>query len=128
MGTTVLAVDDSKTIRTIIKKMFSAFECTLYEADNGLKGLAVAVEKNPDLIILDIDMPGLNGLEVLMKLRNDDKFMKTPVFMLTAKSKEANIRIAMELGVSAFIAKPFKKADLLDRVQSVLLLKTKEVS
>lgn len=124
----ILTVDDSKTIRMIIKKMFSPYHCDLFEADNGLKGLAIAVEKNPDLIILDIDMPGLNGLEVLMKLRNNDKYMKTPVFMLTAKSKATNVRMAMDLGVSAFIAKPFKKAELLDRIQKVLTLTPKPES
>jgi DNA-binding response OmpR family regulator len=118
----ILTVDDSNTIRTIIKKTLSKFDCELIEASNGAEGLDAAKKEDPNLIILDIDMPGMNGLEVLMNLRNDDKFMNTPVFMLTSKSKTTNVRIALELGVAAFISKPFKRADLINRIKKVLPL------
>lgn len=118
----ILTVDDSQTIRSIIKKMLSGHQCDVIEAADGIQGLAKAREEEPSLVILDIDMPGMNGLELLMNLRNDDKFMHTPVFMLTSKSKPENIRIAKELGIAAFIAKPFKRELFLDRVQKVLSL------
>jgi two-component system, cell cycle response regulator len=118
----ILTVDDSQTIRSIIKKMLSEYECDIIEACDGLQGLDMAKKEAPHLIILDIDMPGMNGLELLMNLRNDDRFMRTPVFMLTSKSKAENIRIAMELGISAFIAKPFKRELFVAKVQKVLAL------
>ena len=118
----ILTVDDSQTIRSIIKKMLSGYQGDVIEAADGIEGLARAREEEPDLVILDIDMPGMNGLELLMNLRNDDRFMRTPVFMLTSKSKPENIRIAKELGIAAFIAKPFKRELFLDRVQKVLSL------
>jgi two-component system, cell cycle response regulator len=118
----ILTVDDSQTIRSIIKKMLSEYECDIIEACDGLQGLDMAKKEAPHLIILDIDMPGMNGLELLMNLRNDDRFMRTPVFMLTSKSKAGNIRIAMELGISAFIAKPFKRELFVAKVQKVLAL------
>jgi CheY-like chemotaxis protein len=118
----ILTVDDSQTIRSIIKKMLSGYQGDVIEAADGIEGLARAREEEPDLVILDIDMPGMNGLELLMNLRNDDRFMHTPVIMLTSKSKPENIRIAKELGIAAFIAKPFKRELFLDRVQKVLSL------
>jgi two-component system cell cycle response regulator len=118
----ILTVDDSQTIRSIIKKMLSEYQCDIIEASDGLQGLAMAKQEAPHLIILDIDMPGMNGLELLMNLRNDDRFVRTPVFMLTSKSKAENIRTAMELGISAFIAKPFKRELFVAKVQKVLTL------
>jgi two-component system cell cycle response regulator len=118
----ILTVDDSQTIRSIIKKMLSEYQCDIIEASDGLQGLAKAKQEAPHLIILDIDMPGMNGLELLMNLRNDDRFVRTPVFMLTSKSKAENIRTAMELGISAFIAKPFKRELFVAKVQKVLTL------
>lgn len=118
----ILTVDDSRTVRTIIRKMLSEYSCELIEAEDGLEGLTIAREENPNLIILDIDMPKMNGLEVLMNLRSDNKFAATPVFMLTAKNKMENVRIAMKLGVSGYVGKPFKRSDLLKRIQKVLPL------
>jgi two-component system, cell cycle response regulator len=116
----ILTVDDSQTIRSIIKKVLSEYHCDVLEAADGLQGLAMAKEQAPHLIILDIDMPHMNGLELLMNLRNDDRFMRTPVFMLTSKSKAENIRSAVELGIAAFIAKPFKRELFIAKVQKVL--------
>lgn len=118
----ILTVDDSKTVRMIIKKTLSAYNCVLVEAADGIEGLAVSKKEDPNLIILDIDMPGMNGLEVLMNLRNDDQFMHTPVFMLTSKSQAKNVKTAIELGVAAYIAKPFKRAELIDRIQKLVPL------
>ena len=118
----ILTVDDSQTIRSIIRKMLSGYQCDVIEAKDGLEGLAKVREEEPSLVILDIDMPGMNGLEMLMNLRNEDRFMHTPVVMLTSKSKPDNIRIAKELGIAAFIAKPFGRDLFLDRVQKVLPL------
>jgi CheY-like chemotaxis protein len=118
----ILTVDDSQTIRSIIKKILSGYQCDIIEASDGLQGLTIAKKEAPHLIILDIDMPGMNGLELLMHLRNDDRFMRTPVFMLTSKSKAENIRVAVELGIAAFIAKPFKRELFVAKVQKVLSL------
>lgn len=124
----ILSVDDSKTIRSIIRKMLLPFDCELVEAEDGIDGLQKARELNPDLIILDIDMPRMNGLEVLMNLRHDDQSKRTPVFMLTSKSKEKNVRIALKLGVRAFIGKPFKRDELIEKIQGVVPLTEKQTA
>ena len=96
----ILTVDDSKTVRTIIRKALNDFTCELFEAEDGEEGLTKARKENPDLIILDIDMPRLNGLDVLTNLRNDDNFTKTPVFMLTSQNTAESVRSALKLGIS----------------------------
>lgn len=118
----ILTVDDSKAIRTIIKKMLSGYDCEVIEAANGMEGLDVAKKERPALLLLDIDMPGMNGLELLMNLRNLEQFENTPVFMMSSKSSAKNVRLAMELGVKAFIAKPFKREEVLDRMKKVIEL------
>ena len=65
MALKVLTVDDSKTIRMIVKKAFQSYSCEVYEAENGVEGLAAATKEKPGLIILDITMPVMNGIETL---------------------------------------------------------------
>jgi CheY-like chemotaxis protein len=122
MGFQILTVDDSKTIRTIIKQILSEFDCQVIEASNGKEGLEAILKERPDLVILDIDMPGMNGLDMLMKVRNNDDIMNTPVIMLTSKAKPHNIRIAKELDIVAFLAKPFNRQLLIDRISKVVEL------
>ncbi len=122
MAPKILTVDDSKTVRTIIRKMLSGFNCRVFEAEDGLEGLDLAKKECPNLIILDIDMPKMNGLDVLATLRKDDKLSKTPVFMLTSKSKAKNVRRALELGISAYVGKPFKRAELVERISKIVPL------
>lgn len=118
----ILAVDDSKTIRAIIEKMLSEYKCELIKAADGQEGLTLSKNKRPDLILLDIDMPRMNGLELLKHLRNDRELANTPVFMLTSKSSSKNVQIAVRLGVAAYIAKPFSRDKLIEKIQKVLPL------
>ena len=118
----ILTVDDSQTIRSIIKQVLKGYKCEILEAASGDEGLEMTQNENPDLIILDIDMPGMNGLEMLMKVRNDDAIMNIPVIMLTSKAKPQNIRIAKELGILAFLSKPFKRSMLIEKISSVFEL------
>ena len=67
----ILTVDDSKTVRIIVKKAFKTFDCDIIEAANGVEGLASASKETPDLILLDITMPVMDGVEMLTKLKSD---------------------------------------------------------
>lgn len=120
MTVKILTVDDSKTIRMILKKSLAPLGCVVLEGENAFEGLTLSHKEEPDLIILDIDMPGMSGMEMLKKLKGYDLLKKIPVIMLTAKSKESNILKAISLGAADFIGKPFQAEDLLDRVQKVL--------
>ena len=121
----VLTVDDSKTIRMIVKKAFKPYDCDLIEAENGVEGLAAAAKEKPGLIILDITMPVMNGIEMLGKLKSEADLKDIPVIMLTAESGKDNVMQIVKLGVKDYMVKPFKGQDLLERVQKFIKLEPK---
>ncbi len=121
----ILSVDDSLTIRKIVRKALNPYDCDLIEAQNGSEGLAVAIKEKPDLIVLDITMPVMNGFEMLEKLREEKDLKDIPVIMLTAESgREAVTKIVM-MGVHDYVVKPFDGSDLVKRIQKVLPLETR---
>ncbi|MBA3030604.1 MAG: response regulator [Desulfobacteraceae bacterium] len=126
----VLTVDDSKTIRMIVKKAFKDYDCELTEAENGLEGLEVARQEKPGLIVLDITMPVMNGIEMLGQLKADPELKKIPVIMLTAESGKDNVMQIVKMGVTDYIVKPFKGEQLIERavkIVSLQLLESKTV-
>jgi CheY-like chemotaxis protein/anti-anti-sigma regulatory factor len=121
----VLTVDDSKTIRMIVKKAFKPYDCQIFEAENGVEGLAEAGKQKPDLIILDITMPVMNGIEMLDRLKGEAGLKDIPVIMLTAESGKDNVVQIVQKGVKDYIVKPFKGEDLLARVERIFKLAPK---
>ena len=121
----VLAVDDSKTIRKIVSKAFSAYDCEVMEAENGIEGLSIASRDKPDLIVLDITMPVMNGVEMLGKLKGQPDLKDIPVIMLTAESGKDNVMQIVKMGVRDYMVKPFKGEQLIERVMKIVALKPK---
>jgi DNA-binding response OmpR family regulator len=120
MSYKVLTVDDSRTIRMIVKKAFKPYECELFEAENGSEGLAMASKIHPDLIILDITMPVMTGVEMLGKMKSQEDLKNIPVIMLTAESGKDNVMQIVRMGVKDYVVKPFKGEQLIDRVMNIL--------
>ena len=118
----ILSVDDSKTIRLVLARLFRPFACELMEAANGEEGLAVATRENPDLIILDYNMPVMDGLAMLRKLREQAALKRTPVIMLTADSGLQSLATAARLGVRDYVTKPFREEELLAKVGRIIPL------
>lgn len=125
MALQILTVDDSKTIRMIVKKAFKPYDCDLFEAENGVEGLAAAGKQKPDLIILDITMPVMNGIEMLDRLKGESDLKDIPVIMLTAESGKDNVMQIVQKGVKDYMVKPFKGEDLIERVQKIVKLEEK---
>ncbi len=121
----VLAVDDSKTIRKIVSKAFSTYDCDVLEAENGIEGLSIASREKPDLIVLDITMPVMNGVEMLGKLKGQPELKDIPVIMLTAESGKENVMQIVKMGVRDYMVKPFKGEQLIERVMKILTLQPK---
>ena len=119
----ILAVDDSKTIRLIVSKAFKAYDCAVLEAANGVEGLSLAAKEKPDLIILDITMPVMDGYEMLNRLRADRDLKQVPVIMLTAEVGRENVIKVAKQGVRDYVVKPFKEDLIVERVGRVLELK-----
>lgn len=126
MAYKILTVDDSKTIRMIVKKAFKPYDCELFEGENGVEGLAIANKEKPDLIILDITMPVMTGVEMLEKLKKEPDLKEIPVIMLTAESGKENVMKIVKMGVKDYMVKPFKGEQLIERAQSLLKLRPKE--
>lgn len=125
MSIKLLSVDDSKTIRLIIAKAFRPYDCTMAEAANGAEALTVATNDRPDLIILDLTMPVMDGYETLKRLRADPKLKDIPVVMLTAEAGRENVMRIAQLGVQGYVIKPFDEAKIIERVGKVVPLKLK---
>lgn len=128
MNAKILTVDDSKTIRMIVTKAFKSFDCEISEAANGVEGLALANRQRPDLILLDLTMPIMDGAEMLAKLKANPELKSIPVIMLTAESGRENVLKIARMGVRDYLIKPFKEEMLIDRVGRVIDLKPKGVA
>jgi CheY-like chemotaxis protein len=126
MGLKVLTVDDSKTIRMVVKKAFKAFDCELLEGENGVEGLAAAAREKPDLIVLDITMPVMDGKEMLAKLKGEPALKDIPVIMLTAESGQDNVMEIVKMGVRDYMVKPFKGEELIERATKLVKLEPRK--
>ena len=127
MAAKILSVDDSRTIRLIVGKAFKPYECTVLEAGNGEEGLATAAREKPDLIVLDVTMPIMDGVTMLTKLREDESLKSIPVIMLTAESGRENVLHIAKLGVRDYLVKPFKEDQLIEKAGRVITLQKKAV-
>ena len=119
----ILTVDDSKTVRIIVKKAFKTYDCEIVEAANGVEGLAAAAKEMPDMILLDITMPVMDGVEMLTKLKSDPALKAIPVIMLTAEGGRDNVLKIAKIGVRDYMVKPFKEDLLVEKCGRIIDLK-----
>jgi CheY-like chemotaxis protein len=111
MTDSVLIIDDEESLRTILAKKFSDEGMTSYMAKDGKEGLAVALEKHPDVILLDVMMPEMDGFDVLSALRKDPWGKDAMVILLTNSSSIETVAKAVETGMSEFLVKTEMKLD-----------------
>ena len=120
-GKTVLYVEDNEFNRKIVRDLLAATTSyRLIEASDGEMGVATALRENPDLILIDIQMPKLNGLEATRILRADSKTSHIPIIVITSFALSGDDKKAMEAGASAYIAKPYSPRDLLAQIHKLL--------
>jgi len=122
MNPKILSVDDSKTIRMLLKRLFIPFVCELFEAGDGQEGLDVATREKPNLIILDYNMPVMDGVTMLRHMRENPELKRTPVIMLTAEASPEIIGTVARLGVRDYVTKPFDSDQLLEKAARVITL------
>ena len=116
--TVILTVDDSRAVRNIVGKQLKALGYEVLEAQDGKQALDQLQSTHVDVVLLDVNMPELDGPGMLRKLR--ERGDQTPVIMLTSESERAIVMDAMALGISDYILKPFKPEELREKVVSVL--------
>jgi two-component system, chemotaxis family, chemotaxis protein CheY len=117
MAKTILVVDDSESMRSLLATTLRRAGYDTAEAFNGIDGLAQAKKNGPAAIVCDINMPAMNGLEMLEQLRADN--FKTPVVMLTTEGQPALIQRARRAGAAGWMVKPFKPEALLATIQKL---------
>src|SRR3972149_8740744 len=116
----ILVVDDEKDILTLLEYNLKKAGFTVVSAQDGPEALALSKKEKPDLIILDIMLPGMEGTEVCKILKGEETTRHIPIIMLTAKGEEIDRIVGFELGVDDYIIKPFSPRELVLRVKTVL--------
>ncbi|MDD0839787.1 response regulator [Curvibacter sp. HBC61] len=120
MKKTILTIDDQADIRRLVRMTLEYDGYTVLEASEGAEGLALARSRRPDLILLDVMMPGVDGLMVGKTLQADPVLSRIPVIMLTALDRDADIDAGLEVGVRAYLCKPFGPVELLQMIESFI--------
>jgi DNA-binding response OmpR family regulator len=116
----VLVVDDDRDIRDLVTFKLQQAGYEVRQAEDGLQALDAVREWAPDLVVLDVMMPGLSGIDVTRELRADPTTAATPVILLTAKAQEADVETGFVTGADDYVVKPFSPRELVSRVQAVL--------
>jgi DNA-binding response OmpR family regulator len=116
----ILVADDDEDILLLVTTRLRRDGFDVVSASDGEKALALAREHKPTLAVLDIGMPGLDGLEVLAEIRADESLRGTLVLLLTAKAQESDVRRGYDSGADAYVKKPFSPAELSTRVRALL--------
>lgn len=114
----ILIIEDEANIRELVTYNLKANGYETLEAEDGITGITLAYKEKPDLILLDIMLPGKDGYEICRELRSED--INIPIIMLTAKSEEVDKVLGLEFGADDYIAKPFGIRELLARIKAVL--------
>lgn len=117
---TVLVIDDEKDLLELVRYNLEKEHLSVIVASDGKSGLDIAQRHKPDLILLDLMMPGMNGLEVCQRLRADSRTSRIPVIILTAKAEESDKVVGLEMGGDDYVTKPFSVRELLARVRASL--------
>jgi CheY-like chemotaxis protein len=120
MDKKILLVEDEKNIILGVSICLRTAGLQVEVAEDGVEALRKISESKPDLVLLDLVMPKLNGLDVLQSVKENPETRDIPVIVLSARAQEEDIQRAMDLGASEYMAKPFKPAELLDVIDRVL--------
>jgi two-component system phosphate regulon response regulator PhoB len=117
---TILAIDDEKDLIDLVRYNLEKEGFQVRGALDGETGLAMALQDKPDVVLVDLMLPGLDGLEVCRRLRADSRTASIPLIMLTAKSGESDRIVGLELGADDYVTKPFSTRELTARVRALL--------
>lgn len=120
----VLIIEDDPAIRTGLKEALTTEGYSVSEADSGTKGFEIASKGNFDLIVLDLILPGKDGIEICKDLRSDG--VKTPIIMVTSRKEEIDKILGLEIGADDYVTKPFSLRELLARVKALIRRSTYE--
>ena len=122
-GGTILLVDDDPDIREVLRDRLESLKYRVFTTSNGVEALALLSEQPADLILLDVEMPKMNGIEMLERLRKDERYRGTPVILLTVRGSQDDKVNGLDAGATDYVAKPFDTLELLARVRAMMRIK-----
>ena len=118
-GKTILYVEDNEANRMIVRDLLKRTQYQLIEAHDGEAGVATALEKKPDLILMDIQLPKISGMEAMRRIRAEASMADTPIIAITSFALSGDEQKAKEAGATAYLAKPYSPRDLLAMVRKL---------
>ncbi|GIJ52235.1 hypothetical protein Val02_91210 [Virgisporangium aliadipatigenens] len=118
--TAILIADDDEDIRDLVAFKLEAAGFDVTAVDNGLAALSEARVSPPDLVVLDVMMPGLSGIDVCRQLRAERSTAHLPIILLTARAQEGDVQVGFGAGADDYVVKPFSPKELVSRVEAVL--------
>ena len=116
----ILVIEDEQDILTNIKLRLENRGFTVFTATSGEEGFEIALKKSPDMILLDLMLPGIGGLGVLSQIRNEKKTSDIPVIIVSALGEESDVVVGLESGADDYVSKPFNTAVLIARINAIL--------
>lgn len=116
----VMVVDDSLTVRKVTCRLLEREGCDVLIAKNGTEAIDILQETIPDVMLVDLEMPKMNGFELIKKVRANPKTAHMPVIIISSRTAEKHRKIAQDLGVNVFLGKPFKEEELLDHLSELI--------
>jgi two-component system cell cycle response regulator DivK len=120
MRSSILVIEDHEDNRRIMRDLLNSGGYEVIEADDGLAGVAMAAAHVPDLIVMDIQLPGIDGYEATRRIKADPKLRQTPIIVVTSYALSGDDRKAFEAGCDAYLAKPFSPRKLLAKVRELI--------
>jgi two-component system cell cycle response regulator DivK len=118
-GKTILHVEDNEANRKILRLLLKSTTYTLIEAHDGEAGVAAAIERRPDLILMDIQLPKISGLEAIRRIRSDASAAATPIVAITSFALAGDDLRAREAGATGYLAKPYSPRELLALIRKL---------
>jgi CheY-like chemotaxis protein len=119
-GGLVLVADDDRDIVALVKTVLERSGHEVMTAGDGIEALALAKRRRPDLAVLDVAMPEVDGLEVLRRLRGDEETSEIPVVLLSARVQETDVALGFATGANAYVRKPFSPRELAQQVNELI--------
>jgi two-component system phosphate regulon response regulator PhoB len=116
----LLLIEDDDVCALVVRELFEGEGFSVKSASDGATGLAQIKKSPPDVLVLDLSLPGMPGLEVCREVRRDRTLNRLPILMLTARGETADVVLGLEVGADDYVAKPFKPPELLARVKALL--------
>jgi DNA-binding response OmpR family regulator len=116
----ILLIDDDPNVLEILSEKLRSVGYKIVTASAGLDGLNTVYKESPNLIILDLMLPQLDGLQVCRILKFDERYKKTPIIMLTGRTEEKNLRLGLKAGANKYLTKPFEPNQVLNEVKQLL--------